>query len=168
MRHVINLLYLVYKPLSSPSSTSCFMLHNCNCSLELPPTITMSSFNRDLDYYGLVPEEGAITHACIGDVLASLQTGKSKYDMFCLAVETHHQYVFSDDRNTDKQVLINFRKMNETLFKDRKLSKEEGNMFLSYLDVYFGLRMTTSTDGIASHVPTDLAPYSPSFRVIKK
>jgi hypothetical protein len=132
----------------------------------------MSSFNRDLDYYGLVPEEGAIKHACIGDVLASLQTGKSKYDMFCLALETYHQYVFSNGKSAQKYVTINFKKMNETLVKDRRLSKEEGNMFLSYLGVYFGLRMTTSTDGIASHVPTDLAPTqyvpSPPFRVIKK
>jgi hypothetical protein len=128
----------------------------------------MSSFNRDLDYYGLVPEEGAIKHTCIGDVLASLQTGKSKYDMFCLAVETHHQYVFSNDRNTDKQVLIDFRKMNETLVKERKLSKEEAEMFVNYLDVYFGLKMTTSCGSLSRILTGALLVTLIHIYVIKK
>lgn len=128
----------------------------------------MSSFNHDLDYYGLVPEEGAIKHACISDVLASLQNGKSKYDMFCLAVETHHQYVFGNARSTGKKyVWIDFKKMDGNLVKDRVLSQEEREMFLDYLNVYFGLRMTRTTE---SRHPTGIVALASAnnFYVIKK
>ncbi len=139
------------------------MLHNC--SLELPPTITMSSFNRDLDYYGLVPEEGAIKHACIGDVLASLQTGKSKYDMFCLAVETHHQYVFKKSLKKCANVSL-IDAMKNLGRQDTTLIGEERKMFFNYLGIYFGLRLATNKDDPSIYLHNNNVP--DSFYVMKK
>lgn len=84
-------------------------LHN----IELPPAIPKSSFERDLDFYGLVPEEGGIKYNSITDVMVSLRgerdSSKMKHDMFLFAFEVNHQYTItkpSSDAQESVQIKV--------------------------------------------------------------
>ncbi len=142
-------------------------------SIELPPTIPKSSFERDLDYYGLVPNAGAIKTTSVAEVRASLLKehldATRKHDMLLMAIEVHHQYVLNfKKRTSDEYVQISGKEMRKALSQDHYdyLTGEEREMFLNYLDVYFGLRLAKKGDGIGSRdYPATL---SGNFYVIKK
>jgi hypothetical protein len=84
--------------------------------------------------------------------------------MFLMAIEVHHQYVLNFTKGTSAEyeyVQISGNEMRKALRPDRRdyLSGEETDLFLNYLDMYFGLRMA-KTD-----YPPTLSNY---FFVIKK
>lgn len=73
-----------------------------------------------------------------------------KANMTCFASQ------FSNARSTGKKyVWIDFKKMDGNLVKDRVLSQEEREMFLDYLNVYFGLRMTGTGEVKINKMPTE-------------
>lgn len=105
-------------------------------SIELPHNIPKSSFERDLDFYGLVPEEGEIKNNSIADVLVSLRTAKSKHDMFLFALEVNHRYILKRKENSSKQeIMICGDEIceNDDLGKNRYhlLSQAEEALFMS-------------------------------------
>lgn len=126
-------------------------------SIELPHTIPKSSFERDLDFYGLAPEEGEIKNNSMTDVVESLRNdldrAKKKHDMFLLASEAHHQFLFKKESSkTAAKVSVDNVRANLDLgiSHSGKLSQAEKDLFLNYLDVYYGLRMATASECGAS------------------
>ena len=149
-----KLLYFFTHSLPIPHHKISFIIH----SIELPHNIPKSSFQRDLDFYGLVPKEGEITERCFADEIAysrqerdvaknHLNDAQSKYEMHVFAAEVYHQYILKK-RKDEEVVEISvrlIRRDNEEIDKDRSgyLSETEEAIFLNSLDKYFGLRMET-------------------------
>ena len=109
---------------------------------ELPHTIPRSSFERDLDFYGLGTKEGDIKDNSLRAVLASLQAAKVKRDMLLLAIEAHNQYAFNININSSHSQFFSVT-VNDLLDKlGRKggFNEEERGLFVNYLDLYFGLK----------------------------
>ena len=140
-------------------------LHHRIHSIELPHTIRRSSFERDLDFYGLVPTEGAIKDIFFADLAASLRRDRdnaksdlneaqSKYEMCFFAAEVNHQYIMNKERIKSKEIVpVSGSKIRasgaiEYIGKDRSssLSQTEKDTFVHFLDVYFGLRMATPSE----------------------
>ncbi len=114
-------------------------------SIELPPTIPKSSFERDLDFYGLVLEEGHIKYNSVVDMLVSLRgdcdSAKSKHDIFLFAISVNHQYTFNKKSSeAQESVQIRVDELDSSISR-RDLSEVEKKLFLTYLDEYFGLKM---------------------------
>ena len=78
-------------------------ISNLILSIELPHNIPKSSFERDLDFYGLGHKEGEIMEKCFADEIVSsrqdrddakkhLDDAQIKYEMHVFAVEVYRQY----------------------------------------------------------------------------
>ena len=87
--------------------------------------------------------------------------------MLLFAIEVHHQYVLNFKKDTSNEyVRISGNEMRKALRQDcGYLTEEETDIFLSYLDVYFGLRMAKICDGLCGDSVPKL---SGCFNVIKK
>jgi hypothetical protein len=138
--------------------------HICNLhSIELPPAIPKSSFERDLDFYGLVPEEGGIKHNSIADVMVSLRgerdSSKMKHDMFLFAVEVNHQYTItkksSDAQESVEIVVSKLVTSISTGCSNGYLSEADKKLLLKYLDEYFGLKLSPGNIYIQGHKTTN-------------
>eukprot|EP00984_Skeletonema_dohrnii_P029806 scaffold20690_cov155-Skeletonema_dohrnii-CCMP3373.AAC.11 len=113
-------------------------------SIELPPTVPKSSFERDLDFYGLVPnpEEGEIKNNVVADVLVSLRKdrdiSKCKYDMLRLAIEVHHLYTIKKSGSgSNENVKIYVNHIDDSIKQGRGgvISPNEKTLFANYLDL---------------------------------
>jgi hypothetical protein len=131
--------------------------HICTLhSIELPPAIPKSSFEREIDFFGIVPKEGEVKHNSIADVMVSLRRDvdiaksnlddmKRKYDMFLFAVEVNHQYTikkksFDDQESVQIKVAeLNVSSISTGRSSSGSLSGAENKLLLRYLDEYFGL-----------------------------
>ncbi len=131
-------------------------LHHRIHSIELPHTVPRSSFERDLDFYGIVLKEGEIKEKSF-DMIASLRQDRdeaeNKYEMCVFAAAVYHEYITKKQRNKEV-VCISGKRIRASLMdhfekgKDRNayLSQTENDAFVNFLDVYFGLRMATSSE----------------------
>ncbi|KAL7550480.1 hypothetical protein ACHAWF_013703 [Thalassiosira exigua] len=114
-------------------------------SIELPASHPKSMFDRELDFYGLVPEDEAIIHKSIAEVAASLHNeyahAKIKRDVFCLATEVYHQFV-SSYASSDNGVQVNIRQDQHGEFYDILRANKHGDLkrFSHYLGTHFGLK----------------------------
>lgn len=83
-----------------------------------------------------------------------------KHDMLLFAIEVHHQYVlnFKKDNPYEEYVRISGKEMRKALSKDRcdYLCGNDRDVFLNYLDMYFGLRLAKKDDGIGRDYPPTL------------
>ena len=116
-------------------------------SIELPHTIPKSSFERDLDFYGLGSKEGEIRENSIPTVLASLKDAKTKHDMFLLAIEAHRQYAFHGSWPITVKSNDFKEKLGSTC--SASLTEEEKAAVEDYLDVYFGLKVKSQFNSIS-------------------
>ncbi|KAL7498908.1 hypothetical protein ACHAWT_008598, partial [Skeletonema menzelii] len=115
-------------------------------SIELPHTIPKSSFERDLDFYGLGSKEGDIKEKSILAILDSLEDAKMKHDMILFAIEVHHQYAFRSYKNFG--ITVYEKDLREKLgHSETFFSCEEKKLFVNYLDVYFGLEAQCYING---------------------
>ncbi len=93
-----------------------------------------------------------------------------KHEMFLFAFEVHHQYVLNFKKGSSpyEHVRIAGNEMRKALSQDRcgyNLTQDERELFLKYLDAYFGLRMAKINDGMSvDSVPS----FHYEFFVIKK
>ena len=62
------------------------------CSIDLPVTVTESTFKRELDFYGINSEEDTIKQESLAQAMKAFHLCKSKHDMFFLALEAYYQY----------------------------------------------------------------------------
>eukprot|EP00985_Skeletonema_marinoi_P019529 scaffold11238_cov150-Skeletonema_marinoi.AAC.3 len=131
-------------------------------SIELPRNVPKSSFERDLDFYGLLPKEGEIKEKSLADMAAALRqdrdsaksnfvSAQSKYEMFVFATEVQHQYIMKNqisEKEVPVQILVNKIRENGDFGKDRcdYLNETEDDLFMSYLGDLFGLRMATESE----------------------
>ena len=136
-------------------------------SIELPHNIPKSSFERDLDFYGLVPKVGEITERCFVDEIAysrqerdvaknHLNDAQSKYEMHVFAAEVYHQYTMKKQKNESVVLIYSRDVLKNEEMKDRRntrLSETEKALFLNSLDKYFGLRLATNTGGHYNSTP---------------
>ena len=60
-----------------------------------------------------------------------------KHDMILFAIEVHHQYAFHSSTN----VRVYEKNLREKLGRSETISAEERELFVNYLDVYFGLKV---------------------------
>ena len=110
------------------------------CSIDLPVTVTESTFKRELDFYGINAEEDTIKQESLARAMKAFHLSKSKHDMFFLALEAHYQYGMKKTGSSDKTVCISI-KSDHKLYDTRTLSTEERDLFENYLDKYFGLQL---------------------------
>ena len=108
------------------------------CSIDLPVTVTESTFKRELDFYGINSEEDTIKQESVAQAMKAFHLCKSKHDMFLLALEAYYQYGMKKGSAGHVQVTIN---SDHKLYDTSAPSTEERALFENYLDKYFGLKM---------------------------
>ena len=109
------------------------------CSIDLPVTVTESTFKRELDFYGINSEEDTIKQESLAQAMKAFHLCKSKHDMFLLALEAYYQYGMKKSASSDYvPVTIN---SGHKLYDTSAPSTEERALFENYLDKYFGLKM---------------------------
>ena len=112
-------------------------------SIDLPATISKSMFDRELGFYGINFEEGAINEESLTQVTNTFHLYKSKHDMFLLALEAYYQYS-TKKVTTSSSVIVNIPS-NHKLYKGVCLVDEEKELFNEYLEKYFGLKTLDAT-----------------------
>ena len=112
-------------------------------------------FDRELDYYGITPDEGITDQGSLTKIMESFtapfQQGgvvwqaKAKRDMFLLALECYYRFCRREHASTDpggcNRVVIQIQEDHE-LYERIALSEEEKKLLDVYLDHYFGLMVT--------------------------
>lgn len=112
----------------------------------------MSMFERELDYYGIDPEKGAINQKTLPQVIEDFHLSQSKNDMFFLALEAHYQYSMKKIA-TSSYVGVQIRSDQHKIYSSQGLSPEEITLFENYLDKYFGLKMYDTAVGNRANPP---------------
>ena len=108
-------------------------------SIDLPVTIAKSMFDRELGFYGINFQEGAINEESLTQVSNTFHLFKSKHDMFLLALEAYYQYC-TKKIATSPSVYVDISHQSHKLFKTGSLVEEEKALFDEYLEQYFGLK----------------------------
>ena len=111
-------------------------------------------FDRELDYYGITPNDDIVTQMSLGkwghlskvskSLKASLDKAQMKHDMFSLALHCSSvvgQRVLNFPNNDNFDVSVN---QGHNLYNRRDLDDEEKTMFEEHLDRYFGLKIVGS------------------------
>jgi hypothetical protein len=111
-------------------------------SIELSSATPKSMFDRELDFYSITADEGSVQHQSLAKVTEEFIRGKSKHDMFRLALESHYQFGLRSNLTDGVWVGIN---KDHVLYSKVAISNEERQMFRVYLDVYFGLVVNWNT-----------------------
>ena len=112
-------------------------------------------FDRELDYYGITPNDDIVTQESLGkwghlskvskSLKASLHKAQMKHDMFSLALHCSSEIGrkvlnYPNVRDTF-DVSVDH---NHNLYNRRDLDDKEKEMFEEYLDRYFGLKIVGS------------------------
>mmetsp|Transcript_17493 Transcript_17493/g.28315 ORF Transcript_17493/g.28315 Transcript_17493/m.28315 type:complete len:202 (+) Transcript_17493:1030-1635(+) len=117
-------------------------------SVELPLNVPKSMFDRELDFYGISSVESAVCQQSLAQVTNAFRkefaNAKSKNDMFLLALESQYQYGMKEP-NSNGFVPVQISKGHE-VYNERSLSSDENELFASYLQTYFGLRVATNSE----------------------
>ena len=107
-------------------------------SINLPVTISKSMFDRELGFYAINFEEGAINEESLTQVTNTFHLFKSKHDMYLLALDAYYQYS-TKKATTSPSVNVNIPSSHK-LYKPGSLVDEEKTLFDEYLGQYFGLK----------------------------
>jgi hypothetical protein len=125
-------------------------------SIDLPPTIPKTMFQRELDYYGITAQESTVKHTSFTDFVNStkvkLKSEQLTDEMLSLAAECHCK--FSRNRNGDMngEDSVSFH-LNEKdplyqkygYYKSNKeVHSTTQELVNKYLNEYFGLNVTMS------------------------
>ena len=62
-------------------------------SIELPPSVPRSMFDRELDYYGIGAPESSVAQLSSGEMSQYLKEQKRRYELFQFAAECHNRFV---------------------------------------------------------------------------
>ena len=95
-------------------------------------------FDRELDYYGITPNDSITTQESLAKTIASFAQAKLKHNAFLLALECHYQFGqrMLHDLDSDYNVCICIDQKHR-LYGARFETKH----FSEYLERYFGLAL---------------------------
>jgi hypothetical protein len=110
-------------------------------SIELPNTIPQSMFKRELDYFGITPEESSVKQMSIGEIARTFKTEfqcqKLKYETFTLATECQLQFC---QGSCEKDTVCFTKNINSLDFvTNGEFSKAAKEMLEKHLRHYFGM-----------------------------
>ena len=112
-------------------------------------------FDRELDYYGIASTEGVTDKKSIVKIFDSFSMefmhasmvfsqAQTKHGMFHLAHECHYQVIqtkfkHSIGKGAGVRIAERHKLFTGKLYVKQELSEEESQLFVTYLEMYFGL-----------------------------
>ena len=102
-------------------------------SIELPPSVPQSMFERELDYYGISITPSSVSKLSLGELTQHLTEHKRKWELFLFAVECHYRFSQGEAR-------FQIQKEHKLYDSCRALVlKKDFKIVNSFLGEYYGL-----------------------------
>lgn len=147
------------------------ILHWLLDSIELPITlllITRSMFDRELDYYGIIPVRGTINNGeplfkVMDSFVLSLADAERKHDAFMLAHACYREFIQKRLEHPGADAISIFIGGSKARNQNIASTKEGRKLFDFYLEKYFGLFVPADeTVKIRDRFPVHVKKRTPS------